>query len=56
MDLAFDCKSPVCKGRNTNHRVRMVTDKLPPNVHVLECLACGILGVRSISDDMVNNL
>ena len=53
MDLAFDCR--VCK-KNTAHKVVNVTDKMPPNVHVLECISCGVLGVQSVSDEMVNNL
>jgi transcription elongation factor Elf1 len=51
MDLAFDCR--VCK-KNTVHKVVTVTDKLPANVHVLECIACGVLGVRMLSDEVAN--
>ena len=53
MELAFDCR--VCK-QNINHKIVTVVDTLPANVHVLECLGCGVLGVRQVSDDMVNNL
>jgi hypothetical protein len=53
MELAFDCR--VCK-KNTAHTIVRVTDKMPANVHVLECLGCGVLGVRLVSDDTVNNL
>jgi hypothetical protein len=56
MELAFDCRSAVCKGKNTKHIVRIVVDTLPPNVHVVECMGCGVLGVRQVSDEMVNNL
>ena len=51
MDLAFDCR--VCN-KNTAHKVVIVTDKLPANVHVLECIACGVLGVRMLSDEVAN--
>lgn len=53
MVIAFDCR--ICKA-NLDHRVVRVTDKLPANVHVLECLGCGVLGVRNVSDQLVNNL
>jgi len=51
MDLAFDCR--VCK-KNTAHKLVNVTDKLPANVHVLECIACGVLGLRMLSDEVAN--
>jgi hypothetical protein len=53
MVIAFDCR--ICKV-NRDHRIVRVTDKLPANVHVLECLGCGVLGVRSLSDELVANL
>ena len=53
MELAFDCR--ICKV-SKDHKIVRVTDKLPANVHVLECLGCGVLGVRMVSDEMVNNL
>jgi hypothetical protein len=56
MALTFDCMSLICKGRNTKHRVRIVTDTLPANVHVFECVVCSQPSVRSVSDDTVNNL
>jgi len=37
----------VCK-KIRNHKIVTVTDTLPPNVHVLECMGCGVLGVMSI--------
>lgn len=51
MEPAFDCR--VCK-KNTAHKIVTVTDKLPANVHVLECIACGVLGVRMLSDEVAN--
>ena len=53
MELAFDCR--ICKV-SKDHKIVRVTDKLPANVHVLECLGCGVLGVRMVNDEMVNNL
>jgi hypothetical protein len=53
MELAFDCR--VCK-KNIAHKIVTVVDTMPANVHVLECLGCGVLGVRQVSDKMVNNL
>lgn len=34
----------------TQHRERIVTDVLPPNVAVLECSKCGVLGVVLLED------
>jgi len=51
METAFDCR--VCK-KNTAHKIVTVTDKLPANVHVLECIACGVLGVRMLSNEVAN--
>jgi len=53
MELAFDCR--ICK-MSKDHKVVRVTDRLPANVHVLECQGCGVLGVRSVSDEMVAKL
>ena len=53
MELAFDCR--ICKV-SQNHKIVRVTDELPANVHVLECLGCGVLGVRSVSDELVAKL
>lgn len=53
MELAFDCD--ICKV-SQNHTIVRVTDKLPANVHVLKCLGCGVLRVRSVSDELVANL
>jgi hypothetical protein len=53
MVIAFDCK--ICK-LSKDHKIVRVTDRLPANVHVLECLGCGVLGVRSLSDAYVGDL
>lgn len=53
MVIAFDCR--ICKA-NLDHTIVRVTDNLPANVHVLECSGCGVLSVRNVSDEMVNNL
>jgi len=34
----------------TKHRERIVTDVLPPNVAVLECTKCGVLGVVMLAE------
>lgn len=39
----------LCK-KITMQRERIVTDQLPPNVKVLECLKCGVMGVVLIED------
>jgi hypothetical protein len=40
----------VCK-KTQDHKVVTVTDTLPPNVHVLECMGCGVLGVAQVQID-----
>jgi len=40
--IRFECRK--CK-KITNQLERIVTDNLPPNVKVLECIVCGIMGV-----------
>ena len=40
--IRFECRK--CK-KVTNQVERIVTDNLPPNVKVLECCVCGIMGV-----------
>ena len=44
----------VCK-TTQSHKIVIVTDKLPPDVHVLECMGCGVLGVMSIHMPVDNN-
>ena len=40
--IRFECRK--CK-KVTNQLERIVTDNLPPNVKVLECCVCGVMGV-----------
>ena len=40
--IRFECRK--CK-KVTNQVERIVTDNLPPNVKVLMCSVCGIMGV-----------
>jgi len=40
--IRFECKK--CK-KVTDQVERIVTDNLPPNVKVLECCVCGVMGV-----------
>jgi hypothetical protein len=37
----------ICK-KVTLQLTRRVTDLLPPNVHVLECMQCGVLGIACV--------
>ena len=39
----------ICK-KVTQQKVVIITDDLPPNVQVLECLGCGVLGVELVGD------
>lgn len=45
--VRFECRK--CK-KITNQVERIVTDTLPPNVKVLECTACGVMGVCLMGD------
>ena len=40
--IRYECRK--CK-KITDQLERIVTDNLPPNVKVLECTVCGIMGV-----------
>ena len=42
--MAYKTKCRLCD-KVTDHIERIVTDNLPPNVKVLECSVCGIMGV-----------
>ena len=42
MYIRYECRK--CK-KVTNQVERIVTDNLPPNVKVLECRVCGVMGV-----------
>lgn len=39
----------MCK-KITQHRERIVTNNLPPNVAVLECSVCSVMGVVMLED------
>jgi uncharacterized Zn finger protein len=43
--LKYECR--LCK-KKTTQIVRIVTDNLPPNVKVLECTSCGVMGVAML--------
>jgi len=45
----FKCR--ICK-MITMQRERIVTDKLPPHVKVLECLKCGVMGVVLLESNL----
>ena len=34
----------------TKHLIRIVTDTLPPNVKVVECCKCGVMGIALIDE------
>ena len=48
LTLPYNCRS--CQ-RVTIQRPRVVTDLLPPNVHVLECTGCGKLTIALVDID-----
>jgi hypothetical protein len=40
--VKYECR--VCK-KQTDQLERIITDNLPPNVKVLQCTVCGVMGV-----------
>ena len=50
--LPYNCRS--CQ-RVTIQRPRIVTDLLPPHVHVLECTGCGKLTIALVDIDAAQN-
>ena len=34
--------------KKTKHFIRVVSDLLPPNIHVLECGQCGVMGISLV--------
>jgi hypothetical protein len=42
--IRLDCR---VEKKSTEHKIVKVTDNLPPYVHCVECLSCGVLGIRS---------
>ena len=44
--------SYVCRkcSKMTRHLIRIVTENLPPNVKVLECSTCGVMGVALVDE------
>jgi len=44
-EILHECR--LCK-KITRQIIRVVTDNLPPNVHVLECTVCSVMGVALV--------
>lgn len=40
--IRLDCR---VEKKSTDHKIVKVTDNLPPYVHCVECLSCGVLGI-----------
>ena len=45
VEIMYICRK--CSKR-TRHLIRIVVDTLPPNVKVLECSNCGVMGVALV--------
>lgn len=45
---SINCR--VCKTKQ-KHKIVKITDNLPPDVHVLECMGCGVLGVARLDTE-----
>ena len=48
--LPYHCRK--C-GKVTLQMIRVVTDNLPPNVHVLECCVCSNMGVSKLDENLI---
>ena len=40
--IKLDCR---VEKKSTEHKIVKVHDNLPPNVHCVECMSCGVLGI-----------
>ena len=49
--IRLDCR---VEKKSTDHKIVQVTDNLPPYVHCVECLSCGVLGIRSFEAQDAN--
>jgi hypothetical protein len=45
--IKLDCR---VEKKSTDHKIVHVTDNLPPNVHCVECMSCGVLGISLFQD------
>ncbi len=41
--VKLDCR---VEKKATDHKIVTITDNLPPNVHCVECMSCGVLGIQ----------
>jgi hypothetical protein len=49
--IRLDCR---VEKKSTDHKIVKVTDTLPPNVHCVECMSCGVLGIQLFKDEDAN--
>jgi hypothetical protein len=49
--IKLDCR---VEKKSTDHKIVKVTDTLPPNVHCVECMSCGVLGIQLFKADDAN--
>jgi hypothetical protein len=49
--IRLDCR---VEKKSTDHKIVKVTETLPPNVHCVECMSCGVLGIQLFKDDDAN--
>jgi hypothetical protein len=48
MQLRYECR---IEKKLTVQTIRIVTDNLPPYVHVIQCNSCGVMGVAKVDPD-----
>ena len=51
VEITYKCRKCA---KMTRHLIRIVTDNLPPNVRVVECCKCGVMGIALIDDKDVD--
>ena len=51
VEITYKCRKCA---KMTRHLIRIVTDTLPPNVKVIECSTCGVMGIALIDQKEVD--
>jgi hypothetical protein len=47
VEITYKCRKCA---KMTRHLIRIVTDTLPPNVKVIECSTCVVMGIALIDE------
>ena len=47
VEIIYKCRKCA---KSTRHVIRIVTELLPPNVKVIECCTCGVMGIALVDN------